>query len=98
MGAILKKMAISLKENALRFNDSSWGDVDDYMKFSGGDLVENGCFQRVKLANVGGFSDFLMGRQLGGDASENGDFQRGEQRLQGVQFFFRRFHFIFRKK
>ena len=57
------------------------------MKFSGGDLVENGCFQRVKLANVGGFSDFLMGRQLGGDASENGDFQRGKQRLQGSNFF-----------
>ena len=36
----MKKMAISQKENALRFNDSSWGDVDDYMKFSGGDLVE----------------------------------------------------------
>ena len=49
MGAILKKMAISQKENALRFNDSSWGDVDDYMKFSGGDLVQNGCFQRVIL-------------------------------------------------
>ena len=28
------------------------------MKFSGGDLVQNGSFQRVKLANVGGFSDF----------------------------------------
>ena len=57
------------------------------MKFSGGDLVENGCFQRVKFANVGGFSDFLMGRQLGGDASENGDFQRGKQRLHGPKFF-----------
>ena len=31
------------------------------MKFSGGDLVQNGSFQRVKLANVGGFSDFLWG-------------------------------------
>ena len=38
-----------------------WGDVDEYMKFSGGDLVQNGSFQRVKLANVGGFSDFLWG-------------------------------------
>ena len=66
------------------------------MKFSGGDLVENGCFQRVKLANVGGFSDFLMGRQLGGDASENGDFQSRKQRLQGSMFF-RSSHFIFRK-
>ena len=35
-----------------------WGDVDEYMKFSGGDLVQNGSFQKVKLANVGGFSDF----------------------------------------
>ena len=68
------------------------------MKFSKGDLVENGCFQSVQLANVGGFSDFSMGRQLGGDASENGDFQMRKQRLQGVQFFFRSFHFIFRKK
>ena len=57
------------------------------MKFSGGDLVENGCFQGLKLANVGGFSDFSMGRQLGGDASENGDFQRGKQRLHGSNFF-----------
>ena len=31
-------------------------------KSSGGDLVENCCFQKVNLANVGGFSDFLMGR------------------------------------
>ena len=31
------------------------------MKFSGGDLVENGCFQRVKLANDCGFSDFNRG-------------------------------------
>ena len=30
------------------------------MKYSGGDLVENGCFINVKLANVGRFSDFLM--------------------------------------
>ena len=57
------------------------------MKFSGGDLVENGCFQRVTLANVGGFSDFLMGRQLGGDASENGDFQRGKERLVWYKIF-----------
>ena len=62
------------------------------MKFSGGDLVENGCFQRIKLANVGRLSDFLMGRQLGGDASENGDFQRGKQRLQGYKIF-PSFHF-----
>ena len=32
--------------------------VDEYMKFSGSDLVQNCCFQKVKLANVGGFSDF----------------------------------------
>ena len=25
-----------------------WGDLDDHLKFSGGDLVENGCFQWVK--------------------------------------------------
>ena len=57
------------------------------MKFSGGDLAQNGCFQMIKLANVGRFSDFFMGRQLGGDASENGDFQRGKQRLQGRKNF-----------
>ena len=34
MGAILKKMAVFLKENALRVN----GFLD------GGDLEENGCF------------------------------------------------------
>ena len=52
------------------------------MKFSGGDLVENGCFQIVKLGNVGGFSDFLMGdvddymKFSGGDLVQNGCFQR----------------------
>ena len=30
------------------------GVVDEYMKFSGGDLVENDYFQKLKLANVGG--------------------------------------------
>ena len=30
------------------------------MKFSGGDLIENGCFQRVQLANVGGFFNGAM--------------------------------------
>ena len=32
----------------------------NYMKSSGGDLVENGCFLKVKLANVCEFSDCLM--------------------------------------
>ena len=30
------------------------GVVDEYMKFSGGDLVENDYFQKLKLANVRG--------------------------------------------
>ena len=34
--------------------------VMKYMKSSLGDLVENGCFIKVKLANVGGFSDFRI--------------------------------------
>ena len=52
------------------------------MKLSGGDPVENGCFQRVKLANVGGFSGFFWGdvddymKFSGGDLVENGCFQR----------------------
>ena len=32
----------------------------NYMKSSGGDLVENGCFLKVKLANVGRIFGFLM--------------------------------------
>ena len=52
------------------------------MKFSRGDLVENGWFQTVKLVNVGGFSDFLMRRcwwldeKFGGRPFTNGWFQR----------------------
>ena len=52
------------------------------MNFSGGDPVENGCFQRLKLANVRGFSDFLTGdvddymKISGGDLVQNGCFQR----------------------
>ena len=42
MGAILKKMAVFLKENALRVN----GFLD------GGDLEENGCFQAHPLKNI----------------------------------------------
>ena len=34
--------------------------LNEGMKSSGGDLVENGCFLKVKLANVCGFSDCLM--------------------------------------
>ena len=32
----------------------------NYMKSSGGDLVENCCFLKVKFANVCGFSDCLV--------------------------------------
>ena len=42
MGAILKKMAVFFKENALRVN----GFLD------GGDLEENGCFQAHPLKNI----------------------------------------------
>ena len=34
------------KEKIIMADPKKAGDVDDYMKFSGGDRVENGCFQR----------------------------------------------------
>ena len=48
----------------------------NYMKSSGGDLVENGCFLKVKLANVGRiFGFFNEGRKSSrGDLAENGCF------------------------
>ena len=54
------------------------------MESSGGDLVENGCFLKVKLANVRGFSDCLMKDGSiyilrffnGGDVDENRHFMR----------------------
>ena len=58
------------------------GVVDEYMKFSGGDLVENGCFQRIKLANVADFRMFSWGdvddymKFSGVDLVQNGWFQR----------------------
>ena len=56
------------------------------MKSSRGDLVENGCFLKVKLANVRGFSDCLMKDGSiyilrffnGGDVDENRHFIEGK--------------------
>ena len=55
-------------------------------RIPGGDLVENGCFINVKLANVGRFSDFLMKDGSiyilrffnGGDVDENRHFIEGK--------------------
>ena len=57
------------------------GVVDEYMKFSGGDLVENDYFQKLKLANDRG--NFQL--KIGDDATENVNFQRRKQRLQGAK-------------
>ena len=56
------------------------------MKSSGGDLVENGCFLKVKLANVRGFSDcltkdgsiYILRFFNGGDVDENRHFIQGK--------------------
>ena len=60
MGAMRQKMAIFKEGNSVCRGITFFqgptlaGVVDEYMKFSGGDLVENDYFQKLKLANVGG--------------------------------------------
>ena len=65
------------------FRIFKWGDVDEYMKFLGGDLLENYCFQKVKLANVGGFSDFLKKNR--GRCDRKCRFSKWETALAGTQ-------------
>ena len=82
VGAILKKIAILLKENWSHMDilrRRCWWKSSFYWKKIGRTWTK---FQYINI-----FQTFPRCEQLGGDASRNDDFQREKQRLQGPNVF-----------
>ena len=73
------KMAVFLKENALRVADFSTGAI----------AVDFSCDSSAEIRFYLHKEFRVAEGRWGGDATENGDFQRGKVALQGAKNFFR---------